>query len=189
MRLFLAIPLSLPMRDSLISVQNAWYHAGIRGNYSSEENLHLTLAFIGEYPDPDAVLDALSSVSFTPMPITLNGIGSFGDLWWAGISGSPALEAVSRRIRRALSDADIPFDRKKFSPHITLLRRAGAAQIPPVEIPAASMSADRIVLFRSDRGKAGMVYTEIGEISAGSDGEPSYNGRFSRDEKEEEPYP
>ena len=65
MRLFIAINLSDEMKNSLISAQNTMYDRGIRGNFTSEENMHLTLAFIGEYPDADLVLDALSTVSFT----------------------------------------------------------------------------------------------------------------------------
>ena len=53
MRLFLAILLSDEMKDALIHTQNRWYDAGVRGNYTAEENLHLTLAFIGEYPDAE----------------------------------------------------------------------------------------------------------------------------------------
>ena len=59
MRLFIAINLSQEMRESLIDLQNDWYDSGVRGNYSPEENLHLTLAFIGEYPDVGQVMDAL----------------------------------------------------------------------------------------------------------------------------------
>ena len=57
---------------------------GVRGNYTPEENMHLTLAFIGDYPEPQAVMDALSGVEFAPFDLALDGIGSFGDLWWAG---------------------------------------------------------------------------------------------------------
>ena len=64
MRLFIAINLSSAMKGSLIRMQDALYDRGVRGNYTSEENLHLTLAFIGEYPDAEPVLDALSSVTF-----------------------------------------------------------------------------------------------------------------------------
>ena len=166
MRLFIAIPLSQDMRSSLIACQKELFGRGVRGNFSPEENLHLTLAFIGEYPEPEAVMDAISTVSFYPVPISLDGIGAFGNLWWAGISGAPALEAVSRRIRRALSENDIPFDRKKFSPHITILRKASMEKIPSVKLEPVSMMAGRIVLYRSDRGKNGMVYTEIGSINA-----------------------
>ena len=67
----------------------------------------------------------------------------------------------------SLSDAGIPFDRKRFSPHITVIRRAsygGKDKYPAVEIPAAGMTVERISLMRSDRGKHGMIYTELGCI-------------------------
>ena len=47
MRLFIAINLSQEIKETLIDLQNDWYDLGVRGNYSSEENLLLTLAFIG----------------------------------------------------------------------------------------------------------------------------------------------
>ena len=52
MRLFIAVVLSDEMKDALISIQNTMYDKGIRGNYTTEENMHLTLAFIGDYPNP-----------------------------------------------------------------------------------------------------------------------------------------
>ena len=163
MRLFIAINLSNDMKDELINVQNAMYEQGLRGSFTAEENLHLTLAFIGEVPDAEPVLDALSEVAFTPFALELEGLGCFGDLWWAGVKDSAALEAVARRVRRALAAHDIPFDRKKFSPHITLLRRA-RGETPEIALRPVSMTADRISLMRSDRGRNGMIYTELGAI-------------------------
>ena len=64
-----------------------------------------------------------------------------------------------RRLRRALSDAGIPFDKKRFSPHITLARRAQGH--PALTVPEVSMRIDRLSLMRSERGKNGMIYTEI----------------------------
>ena len=165
MRLFLAVRLSADMKDTLIGIQNKWYDAGIRGNYIPEENLHMTLVFIGEYTDEDPVMDALAGVSFTPFPITLEGTGCFGDLWWAGMKDSAPLEAVVRRIRRALSEKDIPFDRKRFRAHITLLRKATGA-MPGIRPEPASMTVETISLMRSDRGRTGMIYTEIGTLEA-----------------------
>ena len=65
MRLFIAILLSDEMKDALTEAQNELYDRGVRGNYTPEENMHLTLAFIGEYPDAAPVLDALSAVAGT----------------------------------------------------------------------------------------------------------------------------
>ena len=74
--------------------------------------------------------------------------------------------AISRRLRRALAEAGIPFDKKKFSPHMTIIRRANGrlSEEAADEIAAcggASMTVDHISLMRSDRGKYGMVYTEL----------------------------
>ena len=78
---------------------------------------------------------------------------------------SAPLTAVARRIRRALAEHDIPFDRKRFSPHITLIRKA-AENMPGIQVEPVSMRVDTISLMRSDRGKHGMIYTAIGEIKA-----------------------
>ena len=165
MRLFIAIGLSDKIKDALIDVQNQMYDRGVRGSFSPEENLHVTLAFIGEYPDAGHVLDALSELSFTPFDLTLQGIGSYGDLWWAGVRDAAPLTAVARRIRRALAENGVPFDRKKFSPHITLIRRA-KGEMPGVRLAAETMTVRRISLMRSDRGRNGMIYTELGAREA-----------------------
>ena len=165
MRLFIAIKLSDAMKDSLIRLENILYDRGVRGNYTSEENLHLTLVFIGEYPDCEPVLDALSSVAFSPFELRLEGMGRFGDLWWAGMRDSAPLTAIVRRIRRALAENDIPFDRKRFSPHITLIRKA-AGEMPGTSPEPVSMQVDTISLMRSERGRNGMIYTELGTLEA-----------------------
>ena len=69
MRLFLAISITGAMQDSLLNLQQHWRGIGVRGYFVPAENMHLTLAFIGEYGNPDVVMDAISSVSFTPFTI------------------------------------------------------------------------------------------------------------------------
>ena len=162
MRQFIAIRLDDNVKDALTAVQTALRANRVGGNYTKTENLHLTLAFIGEYGDPDRVLEVIRSVPFEPIPIRLQGFGSFGDLYWCGLARSDELTAYVGRLRRALAEADIPFDRKKFSPHITLLRKASTDRMPGVAVPEASMTARRVSLMRSERGKNGMIYTELG---------------------------
>ena len=165
MRLFTAIDLSKPMKDTLINAQNEMYDGGVRGNFTPEENLHLTLAFIGEVPEAEPALDALSNVSFSPFELALEGLGCFGDLWWAGMRPSPPLSALARRVRRALAEGGIPFDRKRFSPHVTLIRKA-RGEMPEIGIGGAFMTVEAFSLMRSDRGRNGMIYTELGRIAA-----------------------
>ena len=47
MRLFIAVRLSEGMKDALVHAQKELYDCGVRGRFTAEENLHLTLAFIG----------------------------------------------------------------------------------------------------------------------------------------------
>ena len=170
MRLFIAVGLSDEMRGALGRVQDQMRAQGVRGSYTPAENLHLTLAFIGEYPDPDAV--PLPPVK--PFALELNGFGRFGDLWWAGLKPCPPLLRYVAALRHALARDGIPFDRKRFSPHITLLRRGEGR--PAVTVPGAQMLADHVSLMRSDRGKRGMIYTEL-HTSAPFEARPDGRGR------------
>ena len=165
MRLFVAICMSDGMKDALLDAQNALYDRGVRGRFTPEENMHLTLAFIGDYPEAGPVLEALSGLAFSPFELTLEGLGCFGDLWWAGLKDSAALEALARKVRRTLAEQGIPFDRKRFSPHVTLLRRA-SGKLPVTALRPASMRVEAFSLMRSDRGKNGMIYTELGAVEA-----------------------
>ncbi|MBE6042221.1 MAG: RNA 2',3'-cyclic phosphodiesterase [Clostridiales bacterium] len=166
MRLFIAINLNEEMKESLMDIQDTLRTYGIRGKETVPDNMHLTLAFVGEYDDPEQVKSVVDSIEIRPFEIKLRGIGTFRDLWWIGIENSTPLMAISRRLRRGLAEADIPFDRKKFSPHITIIRRANGrlSEVPEEEISSsfgAGMTVDHISLMRSDRGKQGMIYTEL----------------------------
>ena len=70
-----------------------------------------------------------------------------------------------RRLRRGLAGADIPFDRKRFSPHFTLIRQPDRP-LPGLAVPAAGMQAARISLMRSDFGRGGVVYTEVDGVES-----------------------
>ena len=163
MRLFIAIKLDDEMIDALGALQSDLQFCGMQGRYTREENMHLTLAFIGEYPDPQSVLDALENVRVRPFEICLDGAGHFDDLWWAGIRSSEDLNTLVKQVRHALAEAGIPFDRKRFKPHITLVRSARwhGDQLESLNVEPVRMTVDRISLMRSDRGKHGMIYTKI----------------------------
>ena len=151
MKLFIAINLTPNIKQTLRDVQDFCLANGIQGNYTPEENLHLTLAYIGEYPDPDHVLDVMEIIHSSPFSITIDGLGNFEDLWWAGLHPSPILIKTVSRLRRALSDNQIPYDRRKFIPHITLIRKASIQNHFPVfPLEPISMNIDHLSLMRSD---------------------------------------
>ena len=169
MRLFIALQLNDEMKDALQEMQHYMQSRGVKGNYTRRDNLHLTLAFIGEFEDPEIILEAIGRAGLRPFEISLSGTGSFKSLWWAGIDGGLALQSFARRLRRELDNSGIPYDRKKFAPHITLIRRPECCgRDTEQEILKAlndteeiKMTVDHASLMRSDRGEHGMLYTEI----------------------------
>ena len=163
MRLFIAIKLSDEMRNTLAKTQEYLLRHGVRGRYLPRENLHMTLAFIGELPDPAPVLDVLDAISFPAFSITLDKPCIFrNSILCAGVQPSEPLERLADCLRRELAGAGIPYDRQTFRPHITLIREMDMGKgLPEVRIPDTSMAVDHITLYRSDRGKNGMIYTEI----------------------------
>ena len=170
-RLFVAVDLSGEVKAALEDIQGQIKGSGVNGRYTARENLHITLAFIGEYGDAQAVLDALEGVRFEPFGLGLDGMGSFGGLWWAGIRAGGGLKGLAAQVRRQLAMANIPFDRKKFSPHITLIRDPDKQVIPQVKIPDVKMTVEGFSLMLSERGKRAMIYTELGTVSAGKEEE------------------
>ena len=169
MRLFIAIQLSDETKHLVTDVQDTFRYMKVRGNYSPSENLHVTLAYIGEYNDPDAVLEAMERVPFSAFSITMDKVGCFGDLWWTGFDESHDLETLAKNLRHALSDAGIPYDKKKFKAHVTFLRKpeyANGSSISHMSVEPKTMPVTRISLMQSTRGKNGMIYTELGSVVA-----------------------
>ncbi|MBR2549175.1 MAG: RNA 2',3'-cyclic phosphodiesterase [Clostridiales bacterium] len=167
MRLFIAIRFDDNILNSLTAYQDSLKGLGVTGNYAKRDNLHITMAFIGDYEDPDKVLAAMKHVGFRPIKISLDGTGSFGDLFWVGLSDNYQLAGYVKRLRKELYANEIPFDKKRFSPHITLIRKcsfSGNDETIMPDPPKGNMTATRVSLMRSERGENGMIYTEIGFV-------------------------
>lgn len=166
MRLFIAIQFEQNILDALTDTQNALRKRNFHGRYSIIENLHMTLAFIGEYDDPDKVLDTMEKSKCKSFNITLGGyIGHFGNLLWASLKRNPDLENYTKELRLMLTERDIPLWKKKFIPHITLLRNAESRQkFSDIAVRKETMTVRRIALMRSDLLQNDEIYTKIGEI-------------------------
>lgn len=160
MRLFIAVQLSEEMKGAVLGTMHALKKQGVRGSYVPAQNLHLTLAFIGETNNVSAVKEALQGIKVRPFRLSLSETGVFGDLLWVGLKGNQGLAAAAREVRAALDEAGIPYDRKKFTPHITIIRRMSGPwkQVPP---PKGDMTVEKISLMKSEEKDGKRVYTEI----------------------------
>jgi len=149
-----------------------------------EDQLHLTLRFIGEV-SPEAAEDvheALHEVDFTPFEVALKGLGVFGKLRqpravWAGVADPEPLQGLHDRIETALARAGFSGRDRRYIPHVTLARfktrsrRLEAFLAEHQDFAAPAFQAEHFTLFRSHLSRHGASY-EIEERYAASGTEP-----------------
>lgn len=146
------------------------------GRRVPEENLHLTLAFLGEVTDEglEELHETLSGLRAAPVDLRFAGLGTFGDdrprALWAAVVAEPALATLQKDVERAVRRAGLAPEARRFVPHVTLARLKGrredaaplarflegrgGASVPPVRAVAFSLMSSRL---RPD----GAVYEEL----------------------------
>lgn len=148
---------------------------GVPGaRWQDDDQLHLTLRFIGEVdrPQADDIANALAVVDRPSPSIALAGTGSFdrkGQVHtvWAGIAADEALKQLHDRIERALIPAGVTPDQRAFKPHITLARlNRHAGPVEPflariAGLTSARAKIDAFILFESRLGHEGASYEAV----------------------------
>lgn len=167
MRLFIAINFNDELKGKLVETQNMLRKYALRGNFSSYDNLHLTLVFLGEVTDHiDLIKKAMDDITVSPFKLNIGGTGFFkrdrGDIWWAGIEESKSLILLQKQLGDDLLSKGFPIEKRRFVPHLTLARevrlREGAA-VPTPDMISADVT--KISLMRSHRVGGVLTYTEI----------------------------
>ena len=103
---------------------------GVEGvHWQPQDNLHLTLRFLGDVSPADAEdLDAeLARITAPAFDLTLQGVGWFGigervQNLHAVSRPDPILDGLKRQVDRACQRAGFPPEGRKFKPHVTLAR-------------------------------------------------------------------
>jgi RNA 2',3'-cyclic 3'-phosphodiesterase len=124
-RLFVALSLPDPVKRSLEPLARGL--GDVR--WLDPEQQHLTLRFIGELDNGrlEEVAEALALVEGWPFELGLEGLGHFPprgepQVLWVGVTKSPDLARLKRRIDRVLAAIGVPPEGRKFTPHVTLAR-------------------------------------------------------------------
>lgn len=151
---------------------------GVPGaRWQDDEQLHLTLRFIGEVDRPQAedVAAALAQVHAPAPVVALAGVGRFAhggrtDTLWAGLAPASPLAALHRKVDQALRRAAVAPDQRRYLPHITLARLARRGADPAAvarwtEAHAALATPDfrleHLLLYESHLTAAGARYEAV----------------------------
>jgi 2'-5' RNA ligase len=130
-RLFVGLGLPQSCKAALLALNP--HLSGLR--WIPEEQLHLTLSFLGEVeaPSEERLRRALSEVRVPPFLLPLCSVGVFRSgerlsVVWVGVGkGHPHLFALHRRIQDAVLHAGLDADLKPFHPHVTVGRAKGVS--------------------------------------------------------------
>jgi len=141
----------------------AWAkQAAGRGRAMRRENLHLTLAFLGDTEAalvPDLIALA-TGVRFSPIRLPLDRAvyWKHNRIIWCGAGEEPqALAALVEGLRARLTTAGIRYDRKPFVSHVTLVRDAAGLPEVPAWIPLVWEAGD-FALVSSTRVEGRVTY-------------------------------
>lgn len=168
-RLFVAVRPPEEVRERLLELME-----GVPDlRWQQDEQLHLTLRFIGEVERPLAedLAAELERVRFEPFSLSLHGVGTFerhrrGALW-AGVQPKDPLKALSAKVERACQSVGLQPERRAYHPHITLARWKGRA--PVIDrfldrnggLTSPSWPVDEFILYESRLGRDGAHYEAI----------------------------
>lgn len=163
MRIFIAIRFTEAFKSSILDAQDGLREYGVRGNYTQPENLHLTLAFIGETERVAEIKAAVDAVKFEPFVIRTGKLGCFNGrsrVLWLGIEGEDKVKTIAQQLRLNLDKCGIDYAKGKFSPHITLVRQPSEMPLD-VEVESESMTVSEISVMNSERINGRLVYTAL----------------------------
>jgi 2'-5' RNA ligase len=138
--------------------------------WQTNEQLHLTLRFIGEVERPIAndLAAGLESIAWSPFDLAVEGVSHFErkgipSAIWAKVSPTPELKMLRMKIERTCDRVGLGRETRRFEPHITiarLSRRSGP--ITPWLARHAGLGAtwlvDGFTLFESNLLASGSHY-------------------------------
>lgn len=182
-RAFLAIDVEeAEVADRVAELQRIIAGTGADVKLVERENLHLTLQFLGEIPEPmvEGVYKVMSCVKMSPFKAQLRGLGAFPSMnfprvVWVGVEkGASEVEGIYRQLEPGLKKLGFRSD-KEFAPHLTIARvKSGrnrdelAKTITKLsDVEVGEMVVKSIRLKKSVLTPSGPIYSTLRECRFG----------------------
>ena len=186
MRCFIAIDIDEQTRKGLGHLQDELRgKADVRKGdvkWVKPESIHLTLKFLGEIKDEQAVdvcnITGDVASRHKSFDVDVETVGSFGGrsarvLWVGAGQHCEALLKLQADLEQQLESAGWPREARKFSAHLTLCRirnvKAGVKLAQVVKkyanLHLGTISADSVTVYQSELTPQGPIYTPLGNYT------------------------
>ncbi len=188
MRCFVAVNVSDPVRRLLGPVLAELRKSDADVRWEPEENLHVTLKFLGEIgAGPAEKLRGLLAVEASRrpgFPLEFTGLGSFPEggeprVLWVGCRGDAGkLCGLAAAIESAAEQVGVPREARSFSPHLTIGRVKSSRNLEPLrqalagrkEVLLGSQEVGSFDLVESTLTPRGSVYRTAGTFALSTSG-------------------
>lgn len=169
-RLFVGIDPPPRIKTQLMTLMG-----GVAGaRWQRENQLHLTLRFIGEVDHHRAndIAAALGGLHHPAFDLALSGIGLFDwrgrpSALWVGVSPQEPVKALHNKVDQAVARAGITPENQAYRPHITIARFGhnagplGSLMANDGGVTSAPFRIDEVCLYESHLTQDGSVYRII----------------------------
>lgn len=174
-RLFFGLEIPPDTVQALLKVESPIDGA----RWQRAEQLHLTLAFLGEVPAEHIALATHTARALRIEPFTLQvkGLGCFGNpekprALWAGVDQEAPVARLHEQLATSLDEQGFTIKNQPFKPHITLSRfkRGHAGSVEALldayrDAMFGTLPVTSFALFQSTPGPQGSVYTVLERFS------------------------
>ena len=179
MRAFIALELPAAVQAALVGLQRELAGAKADVKWVREEQLHVTLRFLGEITEPqrqsvEGVLREAAGRS-GPFQAALSSVGAFPTtsaprVIWVGMEpGRAEMEQLARMVEEGLRRVGFPDEDRPFVAHVTLGRVRSSKNLAALAsklkqtswTPPAAFAVDHLTLFESVLSSSGPTYTPL----------------------------
>lgn len=186
LRAFVAIELPENIQDAIRELQRSFAFHRLDIRWVKPVNLHLTVKFLGNVHASDIetfgrVLSG-TAANHPVFDLRPQGVGIFPNIRrpriiWTGIAGqTTVLRSVWKSVENALVPLGFTAEKRPYRGHLTIGRvkthmdqgRLVNALRAHQDFASESFSVKRLVMFKSELGPSGPVYTKLWKVPFGT---------------------
>ena len=168
MRLFIAINFPCEIKATIAKIRDSLKGSALRGNFTLDENVHLTLVFLGECDVRQlaTVKKVMDDTLFAALTLMPDKVGYFkrdgGNTWWIGLKENQSLSDLQADLTRRLQQKGFMLENRKYVPHVTIGRevKMRTGFVHPTILPDC-FNVTCIELMKSERINGKLTYTSV----------------------------
>jgi RNA 2',3'-cyclic 3'-phosphodiesterase len=174
-RLFIALQIPVEIQNRIISLCKSIFIDYHSYSWEQKEKIHLTLKFIGDFDEahlPELLeeLQFFNDVKLFYLQLTRLGLFYNEDIpkiLWVGLNSDERLIELAKNLNDRLEKFKIRSEKKKFKPHLTLLRIKNQVSesfintVKTSHLEKIDFVSNRIVLMQSTLTKRGSIYNQV----------------------------